>query len=124
MKSTSGNAVDPERANRRLIFASALSLALVLVSSLAATDAVAGAAIAADGFAQPFAGTPKYQRFAPTETVRASQINRPLGAIATVAEQSRTSHRADDSAVAGAVASCLPRVHAKAIVGRVAQFQR
>jgi hypothetical protein len=79
LKSTSGNAVDPRRTNRQLISAPAISLAVVFVSSLVASQAVAGAAIGADGFAQPFAGTPKYQRYAPTETVRGSQINRPLG---------------------------------------------
>ena len=79
MKSTSGNAADPNPAIRRLISAATMSLAIVFVSSLAASQAVAGAAIGADGFAMPFAGTPKYQRYAPTETVRGSQINRPLG---------------------------------------------
>ncbi|MFL5863779.1 MAG: hypothetical protein ACJ780_23905 [Solirubrobacteraceae bacterium] len=57
----------------------AISLTVVMVSSVAPSPAVAGAAIGADGFAQPFAGRPKYQRYAPTETVRGSQINRPLG---------------------------------------------
>ena len=32
-----------------------------------------------DGFAQPFAGAPKYEKYAPTEALAARQINRPLG---------------------------------------------
>ena len=82
MESTSGNAAEPKPANRRLICAAAISLALVFFSSLAASQAVAGAVIGAGGFEQPFAGTPKYQRYAPTETIRGSQINRPLGVAA------------------------------------------
>lgn len=79
MKSASGNAADPKLANRRPVCAAAISLAVVFVSLLAAFQTAAGAAIGAGGFAQPYAGTPKYQRYAPTETVRESQINRPLG---------------------------------------------
>jgi hypothetical protein len=33
-------------------------------------------------FAQPYAGTPKYQQYAPTEATSARQINRPLGSKA------------------------------------------
>lgn len=32
------------------------------------------------GFAQPYAGTPKYQKYAPTEATRANQVNQRLGA--------------------------------------------
>ena len=79
MRSTRGNAVDPKPATRQLFSAAAISLAVVFVSSLAAAQAVAGATIGGDGFAKPFAGTARYQRYAPTEAVRMSQINRPLG---------------------------------------------
>jgi hypothetical protein len=34
------------------------------------------------GFSQPYAGTPKYQPYAPTEATSARQINRPLGSKA------------------------------------------
>jgi len=39
----------------------------------------AGLAVGADGFPQPFAGTPRYQAYAPSETLRGALINRPLG---------------------------------------------
>jgi hypothetical protein len=69
--------VVPIRANRsplnRLAF-----LAAVAVASLAASQGVAQAA-PATGFAQPFAGTPKFEKYAPTEATSASQINQPLG---------------------------------------------
>jgi hypothetical protein len=43
------------------------------------TSGVQGAATAETGFAQPFAGTPKYQQYAPAEATSTSQINRPIG---------------------------------------------
>jgi hypothetical protein len=56
-----------------------ISLALVFVSALAVSQALAGAGSGAPGFGQPFAGTPKFQRFAPVEALRSGRINRPLG---------------------------------------------
>lgn len=76
MKSTGVNPVDPKPAHR-LTWAAAI--AVLAVSSFAALQAVAWAAARDDGFAQPFAGAPKYEKFAPTEAVRARQINQPLG---------------------------------------------
>jgi hypothetical protein len=58
----------------------AIALAAVSVLSLAASRGVARVAIPATGFAEPFAGTPKYLKYAPTEATTARQINRPLGA--------------------------------------------
>lgn len=58
--------------------------ALAAVSSAAALSIVAaamgaGAAGSATGFAQPFAGTPKYEKWTPTEAKNIGQVNRPLG---------------------------------------------
>jgi hypothetical protein len=64
--------------NRRLTFVTAIALGALCVPSLAARHVVAPAA----GFAQPYAGTPKYQQYAPPEATSAGQINRPLGAKA------------------------------------------
>jgi hypothetical protein len=33
------------------------------------------------GFSQPYAGTPKYEHYAPTQASKAAQINRPLGQL-------------------------------------------
>lgn len=52
------------------------------VVSLVGSQVVAHAATPAAGFAQPYAGTPKYQEYAPTEAMGARQINRPLGSKA------------------------------------------
>ena len=78
MKSTARTAADPTPVNRRLIFATAIALAALSVPSLAASQGVAQAA-PATGFAQPYAGTPKYEKYAPTEATGARQVNRPLG---------------------------------------------
>ena len=67
---------------RRLTFATAIALAVLSVSSLAASQGVAQGATPATGFAQPYAGTPKYQKYAPTEATSARQVNRPLGSKA------------------------------------------
>lgn len=66
----------------RLTFVRAISLGALCVLSLAALHVVAQAATPATGFAQPYAGTPKYQQYAPTEATSARQINRPLGSKA------------------------------------------
>ena len=69
----------------------AVALALVGVSLFSVvTTQVAGlpAAQAATsnpvntGFAQPFAGTPRYQRFAAAQTVSCKQLNQPIGQAA------------------------------------------
>ena len=62
----------------RLTFA----VAALSVPLLAAASGVATPATPATGFAQPYAGTPKYQRYAPIEAGSARQINRPLGSKA------------------------------------------
>lgn len=67
--------------SRRLTFVTAIALGAVCVLSLAALR-VAQAATPATGFAQPYAGTPKYQQYAPTVATSARQINRPLGSKA------------------------------------------
>jgi hypothetical protein len=82
VKSTAGTAADRTSVNRRLTFATAIALAALSVPSLAASQGVAQAATPATGFAQPYAGTPKYQKYAPTEATTASQVNRPLGSKA------------------------------------------
>ncbi len=82
MKSTAGTAADPASVNRRLTFATAIALAALSVSSLGASQGVADAATPATGFAEPYAGTPKYERYAPTEATSARQVNRPLGSKA------------------------------------------
>src|SRR5262245_61031821 len=67
--------------DRRFAYASAIALLALPGPSLAASRGVART-VAATGFAQPYAGTPKYQRYAPTEATGAGQINRPLGSAA------------------------------------------
>ena len=76
MKSTGVNPVDPKPITR---LTRAAATAVLAVSSLVALPAVGWAGARDEGFAQPFAGTPKYERFAPTEAARARQINQPLG---------------------------------------------
>ncbi|MBS1892168.1 MAG: hypothetical protein JST59_12805, partial [Actinobacteria bacterium] len=65
---------------RRRTLAIGFLAAALLVSLAGASN---GAAVAkpgtASGFVEPYAGTLKYQRFAPTLATRRSEINRPLG---------------------------------------------
>jgi hypothetical protein len=82
VKRTVGSTVDPTPVNRRFTFAAAAAVAALSVLSLAASQGVAQAAIPATGFPQPFAGTPKYEQYAPTEATSARQVNRPLGSKA------------------------------------------
>ncbi len=82
MNSTAGTAAAPTPVTRRLTFATAIALAVLSVSSLAAFQGVAQGATPATGFAQPYAGTPKYEKYAPTEATSARQVNRPLGSKA------------------------------------------
>ena len=58
-----------------------VALALMGLLAVVATSG-ARAATPAAGFAQPYAGTPMYQQYAPTEATSARQINRPLGSKA------------------------------------------
>lgn len=82
MRSTSGTAAEPTTVNRGLTFAAAIALAALSVSLLAATPGAAKPAWPATGFAEPYAGAPKYEKYAPTEATSARQINRPLGSKA------------------------------------------
>ena len=79
MKSTAGTAADPTRVSRQLTFVTVIVLAALPFASLAASQGVAQAATAATGFAEPYAGTPKYENYAPTEATSPRQVNRPLG---------------------------------------------
>ena len=58
-----------------------VALALMGLLAVVATSG-AQAATPAAGFAQPYAGTPTYQQYAPIEATSARQINRPLGSKA------------------------------------------
>ncbi len=60
----------------------AIVLAALFVLALAPSPPVAHAATLDTGFVQPYAGTPKYLKYAPREATLASQVNRPLGAKA------------------------------------------
>ncbi len=79
MKSTAGTVADPTPVYRRRAVATAIALTALSVPSLAISQAVAQAAAPASGFAQPYAGTPKYEKYAPTQATSASQVDRPLG---------------------------------------------
>jgi hypothetical protein len=79
VKSTAETAADHTRVNRRLAFAGAVVLAALSVTSLAPNQGVAHAATLATGFTEPYAGTPKYERYAPTEATNPRQVNQPLG---------------------------------------------
>src|SRR5512132_2898222 len=64
-----------------LLFAarSASATGVVSVPSLAASQGVAQAATPDTGFAQPYAGTPKYEKYAPTQATNSHQVNQRLG---------------------------------------------
>jgi hypothetical protein len=62
--------------------ATAIAVATLVLLSFAASHGAAQAAAPATGFAQPFAGTPKFEQYAPTEVTNARQVNRPLGSQA------------------------------------------
>lgn len=81
VRSSTGTAADAGLAHR-LVVASAVALATLAIPALAVSGAMAQAATPATGFAQPYAGTPKYERYAPTEAGSARQVNRPLGSKA------------------------------------------
>jgi hypothetical protein len=67
------------RINRRLAYATALALAALSVPALAAAQGVAQAGTPDTGFVPPYAGTPKYLKYAPTEATTAGGVNRPVG---------------------------------------------
>lgn len=67
---------------RRIPVVAAIVLAALFVLEVGASPRVAQAATPDTGFVQPYAGTPRYLRYAPREATRASQVNRPLGARA------------------------------------------
>jgi hypothetical protein len=54
-------------------------VAALVVLALVASHRVAQAAPSATGFVQPYAGVPKYLRYAPRQATRPGQVNRPLG---------------------------------------------
>ena len=64
----------------RLTFVTAIALGALASHRSRHFTVVAHAATPVTGFAQPYAGTPKYQQYAPTEATIARQINRPIGA--------------------------------------------
>ena len=82
MNRTAGTAADGTPVNRRLTIAAPIALAALSVLSLAASQAVAQPPLPATGFAQPYAGTPRYEKYAPTQATSARQVNRPLGSKA------------------------------------------
>ena len=67
------------RSNHQRALATAIALAALSLPSLAISQPVAQAATPATGFAQPYAGTPTYERYAPTQATNVLQVNRPLG---------------------------------------------
>lgn len=79
MKPTARTAADPLPFNRPLTLATAIALTALSFTSLVASRADARVTTPATGFTKPFAGNPKYEKYAPTETLQRSQINRPLG---------------------------------------------
>jgi hypothetical protein len=79
VKSTAGSAADPTPVTRPLTLLAVVVLAALSFALLAASEGIARPAIAATGFAEPYAGTPKYEKYAPTEATSSRQVNRPLG---------------------------------------------
>jgi hypothetical protein len=76
---TAATAAQPTTVKHRRIFAASAALAGLSIASLAPSQAGARVGVPAAGFTQPFAGTPKYERYAPAEVNNARQVNRPLG---------------------------------------------
>jgi len=79
---TAGTTADRAPVTRRLSFAKAVFLPALSALSLAASQGAARAGTPATGFAEPYAGVPKYEKYAPTEAIGAPQVNRPLGSKA------------------------------------------
>jgi hypothetical protein len=67
------------RSTARTVGASIVLTALAVLSLTSSQGVARTAANGAPGFPQPFAGTPKYQAYAPTEAISAREINQPLG---------------------------------------------
>ena len=79
MKSSARTRADDSPTNRRLRFVSAIAVAGLSMAWLVGSPALARLLAPVTGFSQPFAGAPKYEKFAPTEATSARQVNRPLG---------------------------------------------
>ena len=79
---TAGTATDRVQVDRRGTWITLIVLAALSLLALFASQRVATAATPPTGFVQPYAGTPKYIKYAPRQATRAGQINRPLGAKA------------------------------------------
>ncbi len=79
MTGTGSTVTDSSRATRRLRFAVAVGVAGLAAGSSAASQALAAGVTRPLGFSQPFAGNPKYEKYAPGEATGPSQVNRPLG---------------------------------------------
>jgi hypothetical protein len=79
VKSAVGSAADRTPVRRPLTFVTVIVLAALSLALLAASQGVARPAIPATGFAEPYAGTPRYEKYAPTEATSSRQVNRPLG---------------------------------------------
>jgi hypothetical protein len=62
------------------LFAGGVVLAALGVPSVALARVVVEAVAPDSGFVQPYAGTPKFQQYAPVEALDASEINKPIGA--------------------------------------------
>ena len=62
------------------VFVGGIVLAALGVPSLAFAHVVVKAVAPDSGFVQPYAGTPKFQQYAPVEAIDASEINKPIGA--------------------------------------------
>ena len=67
---------------RRFVCATTAALMMVVVAAFAVPQGIAQVASAATGWVEPFAGTPKYEKWAPTEAMSAAQVNQPLGTAA------------------------------------------
>ena len=82
MNRTAGTTADRAPVTRRLSFAKAVFLPALSALSLAASQGAARAGTPATGFAEPYAGVPKYEKYAPTGAIGSPQVNRPLGSKA------------------------------------------
>lgn len=76
--------MDLDRDDRRFARrrASAVAVAAVFASLVGASQGGAHPTHSTSGFKEPYAGTPKYERFAPVEATKRREVNRPLGAEA------------------------------------------
>jgi hypothetical protein len=72
-------ATDTTPVSRSRTSITAIAAGALSVATLVGSQVVAHAATPAAGFAQPYAGTPKYQQYAPTEAKAADRIARKLG---------------------------------------------